>query len=134
MERQRTAKPANPRQGVQQLVPGDFAQPSAERPAARRADADLHVCPSCSSQLVHPTDWAPAAGRRWVVDLRCPDCEWTGGGSYSQDVVDRFDEALDDGTESVLDDLNRLARANMEDDVEALIAALHADQILPMDF
>jgi predicted RNA-binding Zn-ribbon protein involved in translation (DUF1610 family) len=118
---------------VPPVVPGDFAQPSAGRRAARRAE-DLHVCPSCSSELVHPTEWAPASGRRWTVALRCPDCEWTGGGTYPQAVLDRFDEVLDDGTESVLNDLNRLARANMEDDVESLIAALHADQILPEDF
>jgi hypothetical protein len=134
MERQRTPKLRKPPQEVQPLVPGDFAQPSAERRTARRADEDLHVCPSCSSDLVHPTEWAPAADRRWVVDLRCPDCEWTGRGAYRQEVLDRFDEALDDGTESMLKDLNRLARANMEDDVESFIAALHADQILPEDF
>jgi hypothetical protein len=133
MERQRTANPRKPRQEVQPVVPGDFAHPSAERRAARRAE-DLHVCPSCSSELVHPTQWAPTSGRRWTVHLRCPDCEWTGGGTYPQAVLDRFDEVLDDGTESVLNDLNRLARSNMEDDVESLIAALHADQILPEDF
>jgi len=133
MERERTARPGKPQQEVQQLAPGDFAQPSADRRVARRAE-DLHVCPSCSSDLVHPTDWAPTSGRRWVVQLRCPDCEWTGGGTYGQKVVDRFDEALDDGTESVLNDLARLARANMEDDVESFVAALRSDQILPEDF
>jgi predicted RNA-binding Zn-ribbon protein involved in translation (DUF1610 family) len=133
MERQRTANPGEPRQEVQQVAPGDFAQPSAERRAARRSE-DLHVCPSCGSELVHPTEWAPTSDRRWTVDLRCPDCEWTGRGTYAQEVLDRFDEALDDGTESVLNDLSRLARSNMEDDVESFIAALQADQILPEDF
>jgi hypothetical protein len=127
-----TPKQNQPRQEIQQVGPGDFTS-SAQRRAARR-DEDLHICPTCSSGLVHPTDWAPASSRRWVVDLRCPDCEWTGGGTYTQDVVDRFDEALDDGTEAVLSDLSRLARANMEDAVEAFIAALRADQILPEDF
>ncbi len=42
-----------------------------------------------------PTDWAPASERHWHVALRCPECEWNGGGSYSQDIVDRLDEALD---------------------------------------
>jgi predicted RNA-binding Zn-ribbon protein involved in translation (DUF1610 family) len=122
-----------PRQEVQRVGPGDFAPSGAERQSARRAE-DLHICPSCGSELVHPVDWAPASGRRWTVELRCPDCEWAGGGTYAQEVVDRFDEALDDGTESVLDDLQRLTRANMEDDVEAFLAALHADRILPEDF
>jgi hypothetical protein len=122
-----------PRQDVQKVGPGDFVPSGAERQSARRAE-DLHICPSCSSELVHPVDWAPASDRRWTVELRCPDCEWAGTGTYTQDVVDRFDEVLDDGTESVLDDLQRLMRANMEEAVEAFIAALWADLILPEDF
>lgn len=102
-------------------------------PTRRRRD-DLHVCPSCSSQLVYPTDWAPASNNHWHVALRCPECEWNGGGQYSQDVVDRLDVALDRGTESVLDDLHVLVRANMEEQIERFVAALGADQILPEDF
>jgi hypothetical protein len=131
MERERTE--LEPRQGAQQVGPGDVAPGAAERRSARRAE-DLHICPACSSELVHPVGWSPVSDRRWQVDLRCPDCEWTGGGTYEQKVVDRFDEALDDGTEAVLNDLQRLTRANMEEDVEAFIAALHADRILPEDF
>jgi hypothetical protein len=99
-----------------------------------RTQEDLHICPSCDSSLVFPTDWAPAAGRRWSVDLRCPECEWNGGGTYAQAIVDRFDEALDDGTEALLRDLNLLTRANMEEQVDAFVTALNADQILPEDF
>ena len=100
----------------------------------RRRGDDLHVCPSCKSELVYPTDWAPASNRHWHVALRCPECEWNGGGRYSQDVVDRLDEALDRGTESVLDDLNLLVRANMEDQIDRFVSALAADLILPEDF
>ena len=101
---------------------------------AHETQGGLHVCPSCSSELVYPVDWSPANRRQWSVSLRCPDCEWYGDGVYSQDVVDRFDEVLDIGTEQLLDDLNLLARANMEEHVERFIAALWADQILPEDF
>jgi hypothetical protein len=100
----------------------------------RRRRDDLHVCPSCNSELVYPTDWAPASNRHWQVALRCPECEWNGGGSYSQEVVDRFDEALERGTESVLADLNTLIRANMEDQIDRFVSALSADHILPEDF
>ena len=100
----------------------------------RRRSDDLHVCPSCSSELVYPTDWAPDSNRRWQVALRCPECEWNGGGSYSQEVVDRLDEELEHGTQSVLDDLNTLVRANMEDQINRFVSALSADQILPEDF
>jgi hypothetical protein len=99
----------------------------------RRVD-DLHICPACDSELVYPTDWAPASNRDWHVALRCPECEWNGGGCYSQAVVDRFDEELERGTESVLEDLATLVRANMEDHIERFVNALNADQILPEDF
>ena len=107
----------------------------ARTPAGqRRRSGDLHVCPGCGSDLVYPTDWAPASERQWHVALRCPECEWNGGGRYSQDAVDRLDEALDRGTEAVLDDLNILVRANMEDQIDRFVEALNGDQILPEDF
>ena len=132
-KREPTTDIAPSRQEVPAVGPSDFESGPAGRDAGRQEE-DLHICPACASQLVHPVDWSPAAGRRWVVDLRCPECEWTGGGTYSQKVVDRYDEVLDDGTEAVLDDLNRLARANMEEHVDAFVAALHSDHILPEDF
>ena len=63
-----------------------------------------------------------------------PTASGLGGGVYAQEVVDRFDEALDGGTEQLLDDLNLLARANMEEQVDRFVAALWADHILPEDF
>lgn len=132
-DQQHTAEMGQAGEQTPQVAPADFAPERAERGAARRAE-DLHICPACESVLVQPTDWAPAARRCWRVDLRCPDCEWTGSGTYSQAVVDRFDEALDEGTEAVLEDLNTLSRANMEEHVEQFLAALHADLILPEDF
>ena len=114
------------------LGPSSF-QP---RPASTtpRTQDDLHVCPECASELVFPTDWAPAETRRWSVELRCPDCEWRGGGIYDQSVVDRFDEQLDLGTEALVEDLKLLARANMEDEIERFAVALQSDLILPEDF
>jgi hypothetical protein len=107
---------------------------AARRPAQAGEKLGLHVCPCCASELVYPTDWEPAPRKRWNVDLRCPECEWLGNGIYAQPVVDRFDEVLDAGTEQLLDDLNLLARANMEEQVERFVAALRANQILPEDF
>jgi hypothetical protein len=109
-----------------------FGQP---RPAsAPRDKVALHVCAGCSSELVYPIDWAPADQKRWRVDLRCPDCEWHGGGVYAQEIVDAFDEELDRGTEQLLGDLTALSRTNMEEEVERFVTALHADWIVPEDF
>jgi hypothetical protein len=103
-------------------------------PSAPCEIPSLHICPRCESPLVYPVDWAPAEHKRWSVDLRCPDCEWHGNGEYSQEIVDRFDEALDTGIQQLLADLRALARANMEDEAARFISALWADQVLPEDF
>jgi hypothetical protein len=132
-ERQPTTKVTQPGQEAQALGPGDFKGGLARRRPGRRSE-DLHICPTCDSHLVLPVDWAPAAGRRWTVELRCPECEWTGGGTYPQAVVDHFDEVLDDGTEAILEDLSNLSRANMEAGIDAFVSAIAADQILPEDF
>jgi hypothetical protein len=109
------------------LDPSSFRSP-------RRPSRDLHICPGCGAEFVYPVDWAPADRSRWTVGLRCSECEWTGGGVYEQDVVDRFDDVLDRATESILDDLKALTQANMLDEIDGFVAALNADQVLPEDF
>src|SRR4051812_29336387 len=87
---------------------------------------DLSRCSACDSALVYPVDWQEAGPRHWEVTLRCPECEQQTLGVFDQGTVDRFDEALDDGTDALVRDLKRLMRANMEDEVERFSAALHA--------
>ena len=95
---------------------------------------DLHLCGTCESELVYPVEWEEAGATHWEVVLRCPNCDWHGNGVFAQDVVDRFDEELDRGTEALVRDLNRLTRANMEDEVDRFVRALNAGAILPEDF
>jgi hypothetical protein len=114
------------------VEPASFASPL--RVGGRPTGTELHVCPACASELVYPVDWEPAETGRWSVQLRCPNCEWLGGGVFEQAVVDHFDDALDRGTEQVLDDLSLLTRANMQEDVDRFVGALNANQILPEDF
>lgn len=102
--------------------------------AARTAEAGLHVCPSCDSQLVAPIAWDHAGPGQWAVTLQCPNCEWWDADVFDEELIERFDEELDRGTEALVRDLLRLMRANMEDAVERFAAALHADAILPEDF
>jgi hypothetical protein len=95
---------------------------------------ELHVCPSCDSDLVYPVSWEERAGDAWRIERRCPNCEWRHTGEFSQDDVELFDDALNDGTEDLLVSLRNFARANMEADVERLIDAIRWDRIEPMDF
>lgn len=96
--------------------------------------SDLHVCGSCTSNLVYPTEWEEAGATHWEVTLRCPNCEWSGTGIFEQDLVERFDEELDRGTEALVRDLKRLAHANMEDEIERFTTALEQGHIVPEDF
>ena len=95
---------------------------------------DLHVCGTCSSELVYPVEWEEAGATHWEVVLRCPNCEWNDLGVFDQGTVDRFDDELDRGTETLLRDLQRLSQANMEDEIERFINALEGDHVLPEDF
>jgi hypothetical protein len=110
--------------------------PDAELEASTATSpvVDLHVCGRCDCELVYPTEWDEASTSHWEVTLRCPNCEWNGTGIYAQDIVERFDEELDRGTEALVRDLKRLMHANMEDEIDRFVSALVSDQILPEDF
>jgi hypothetical protein len=95
---------------------------------------DLHVCPDCDRGLVYPVEWEEVSPTHWEVLLRCPNCEWGELGVYDQTTVDRFDEELDLGTEALLRDLQRLTKANMEEETERFASALRSDLLLPEDF
>ena len=104
----------------------ELAQPAADQP--------LHMCVECSSTLVYPTDWQEAGADHWEVDLRCPNCEWRGAGTFHQDVVEAFDDELDRGIDVLLSDYRALVSSNMEDEVERFAKALELGAILPADF
>jgi hypothetical protein len=99
-----------------------------------RLEPALHICRRCDSELVQPIRWEPLDSQRWRVELRCPECEWTGGGAYEQRVLDRYDEILDAGAMALMADLERLERASMEADVARFLTAIRDDEILPEDF
>ena len=112
--------------------------PALESPAVEPSTTevldDLHVCGTCAAPLVYPTEWEEAGPSHWEVALRCPNCEWAGTGVFHQEIVERFDEELDRGTEALMRDLKRLMHANMEEEIDRFVAALRSDAILPMDF
>jgi hypothetical protein len=102
------------------------------RPAPQTRD--LHRCPGCASDLVEPTAWQHAHDGEWELCLRCPNCEWTGRTTADQPTVERLDDELERGERALLQDLELLTHANLEEDFERFIAALRADHIWPMDF
>lgn len=95
---------------------------------------ELHICPDCDSNLVHPVDWVEAPPGFWELTLHCPNCDWSDEGVFDQDQVDALEEHLDEGLAEMLSDLRRLTQSNMTEEIERFAMALHADLILPEDF
>jgi hypothetical protein len=109
-------------------------QSTKEAPATAAPDHALHRCRACGSDLVHPIDWEEVAADSWRLELRCPNCEWVGGALYERRVVEELDEELERGMETIVRDLRHLTQANMEEQIERFIHALHDDLIVPFDF
>ena len=100
-----------------------------------RAVTGLHVCPECGSNLVQPTRWEQTAKRgHWRLWRRCPECEWRCDGIHGELEIDAFDEALDDGAETLAAELRELERESMRHIAEAFVTALAADLITADDF
>jgi len=106
----------------------------ADQAAGSAPAPDLHVCGECESELVYPIDWEEVNPDRWRLELRCPNCSWTGSGVFDLEPVESLDEWMESGTAAIVRDLRRLAYANMEEEIERFVNALRADLILPMDF
>jgi hypothetical protein len=95
---------------------------------------ELHICPTCESDLVQPLSWCESSDGRWQLTLECPNCGWTESGTYDRGQVECLEDKLDEGLTDMIADLQRLTQANMAADVDRFIAALQVDLILPEDF
>ena len=103
-------------------------------PCESTCDPDLSLCGGCASKLVQPIDWSLVGRTHWRVTLRCPSCEWSGTGVFTQEAVDRFDRELDRGLRQLQSTLTRVSRACMEAEISAFAHALECDLIVPFDF
>jgi hypothetical protein len=123
----------SPTMGVPRRTKTEPERGVAPRTGGKSAEG-MHACPTCDSSLVQPANWHEQGDGQWNVELRCPECEWWGRDSYSQDEVDRYDEELDRGGQELIEDLRALTRANMEEEADRFGAALATGCILPEDF
>jgi hypothetical protein len=113
------------------------AYPPVDQPISVQTDCappELHVCFNCAGELVYPLDWSEEGPRHWRVILRCPECEARREGVFEQSLVERLDDELDRASGALLSDLKRMTHANMSEEVEFFVRALHADLVLPSDF
>jgi hypothetical protein len=123
---------------IEVVVFGATARRAAAAPEARAAtkapDHQIHLCRCCGSELVHPIDWEEVTIDNWRLQLRCPNCEWTGEAVYERRVVEELDEELERGMETIVRDLRNLTHANMEEGIKRFVTALQDDLIVPFDF
>ncbi len=105
-----------------------------EDDAAGQETRPLHICPECDSTLVQPLAWTETDEDHWELVLCCPNCEWHEEGIYAQAEIEDLEDRLEDGLADLLDDLQRLARSNMTEEIERFVRGLEADLILPEDF
>ncbi len=95
---------------------------------------ELHICLECASVLVYPMEWEEAGPQSWSVVLHCPNCDTYRDGIFGQASVEAFDEELDRGCDDLLRGYERLVQANLAEEIERFVGALHAGAILPEDF
>jgi hypothetical protein len=110
-----------------------LAEPAPQH-APAETDQELHVCLDCESELVYPVEWEESGPENWTVVLHCPNCDVYRDGVFTQDTVEAFDEQLDRGADLLAGDYRRLMRANMAEEIERFVGALHAGAILAEDF
>ena len=115
-------------------APDATAAPVQEAPTRVEPDQDLHHCFDCDGTLVYPVEWEEAGPENWSVLLHCPNCDVYREGVFTQDTVERFDEELDRGADTLARDYKRLMRANMAEEIDRFVGALQTDAILPEDF
>jgi len=102
--------------------------------AAGPVTRKLELCDACGGERVHPVDWHEVEEQRWQLALRCPDCEWYSIDVFDQDEVERYDDVLNDATDRLIEELDRVTRENMSEAVERFRNALEQDHIQPFDF
>lgn len=112
----------------------DQALPQRATALPQIGHSPLHVCPTCSSSLVQLVAYEDAGAGHWQLTLRCPECESVTSGIASDEECAALDHELERGTEELFTSLLQVQRRQMLAEVDAFVAAIQADLILPEDF
>lgn len=94
----------------------------------------LAVCPSCRSELVQPQAWKELPSGDLYLSLRCPECLVVTSGTFAQDRVAEYDQALIEGKQATLAYYDAAVRHNMEELLGSLQKAFELDLISAGDF
>ena len=94
----------------------------------------LEQCPECTRDIVQPTGYEPLWGDRWLIARACPNCGWEHEGVFPHAALRAYEEHLDEVDDRLWDDLARIQRERIDDEVAQFAGALAVDAILPEDF
>jgi len=94
----------------------------------------MRFCVNCNDDKVYPFDWYEDGPKHWIVLLRCGNCDMFHEDRFHQDEVEDFDCWLDDCTDEIQAEADRLTRLNMSDEADAFKRMLELDLITPEDF
>jgi hypothetical protein len=94
----------------------------------------LTVCPSCGSAFVQPQSWKELPSGDLFLRLRCPECLLITSGTFGQDRVAEYDQALVEGKEATIAHYDAAVRHNMEELLGRFQKAFELDLISAGDF
>lgn len=92
------------------------------------------MCPGCTQQFLYPTEALEVDAWHFAVGFECANCDWTGGGIFDDEYLEKVDMALDKATQDVVSLLKALTNYNRGQEIEAFVKALAHDAIDADDF
>jgi hypothetical protein len=94
----------------------------------------LAICPSCGSGFVQPQAWKELPSGNLFLQLRCPECLEVTSGTFTQERVAEYDQALIEGKDATIAHYDAAVRHNMSELLERFRRALELDLISAGDF
>jgi hypothetical protein len=94
----------------------------------------LHGCPVCGQSFVCPVAWETDGDEHWLIVLRCGACDTWRDVRATNAHAAAFDLMLDRQCDEIRRELLRIDRAQMQAELEYLIAAFEHDLIDASDF
>lgn len=108
--------------------------PTQSRPQAL-VETPLHECRECRRPFVVPTQVLQVVTRAsYRVELTCNNCGWSHVGVHDEDELEALDRSLDRQTAEMQAALELWQLTREIERIDAFVAALHDDHILPEDF
>lgn len=96
--------------------------------------AHIDTCPVCNSNLAYPYQRRQLTCGRWQLLMLCPECFAWWEATICLDRMHELKQSFGRSQVAIARELASLEKQNMKEECEKFIAALHADNIQPIDF